>query len=117
MRPLFFAALLIAIVSAGCAVDGESYHVQGTFKESATQDQIQDFVASIHEAAPGVQVRIMESFPPRFVVDGIATQVDCENIRGLADRDPAVDSVGTCSRLELVENPDAPTSSGPGGGP
>jgi hypothetical protein len=109
MRLLVLALLAVVAVS-GCTSASPPYQFGGTFRESATASDLQDFEARMKRW--GAQdVIVMESFPMQFQVRGLGE--DCEGARIEATSLPYVHSASGCRQTTDVRNPDSPTSAAP----
>ena len=108
-------ALVTLLPLAGCLDSvapggaGAAYYLGGTFTEDASDADLADFRARM---APYGDVRVMESFPMQFAVDGLTLDT-CREARVVAEGRPYVADVRACHAVTSGDGgPDAPTSSG-----
>ena len=87
--------LLPALLLAGCIGPQATVNLGGAFTEAATQDDLTAFGDEMREFGRGVDVAILESFPPQFSVRGLPED-KCDDARALAQAKAYVARVGEC---------------------
>lgn len=116
------AALVLVLVGAGLSgcleqdvtesrtgdPSGETstdWRLGGVFTRNASQEDLQDIQGEAD--ARGGDLRVMESFPMQYMIDGL-TQSACIELRALLQEKDYVDTVRECRLVQLGEDPDEP---------
>lgn len=100
-------ALLVAVASGGCIDSGESFEFAGSFREAATQGEMDDFRVRM-ERWGADDVLLLESFPVQFIVRGL--EEDCASARAEAADLVYVRSVSECRPTPVAGPDDEATS-------
>lgn len=87
--------LLAALLAAGCLGAAQTVTLGGAFTEAVTQEDLAAFGEEMGALGRGVDVAILESFPPQFVVRDLPAD-KCGEARDLASSKPYVARVGEC---------------------
>lgn len=93
MRPRVLLGL--AALAAGCIGAAETVTLGGAFTEAATQEDLRAFGDGMRALGRGVDVAILESFPPQFMVRELPAD-RCDEARAFAQAEPYVARVGEC---------------------